>query len=99
MGIKAPLRKHVYLGKGLGLMLLNQQRGLSGPQGTQRLDFSTVNLTWSVKRTLTSEAGKDLGTSQRLQKDGIFFMVSQDATLGREREGSRGKHSERLTFI
>ena len=47
---------------------------------------------WSVKRTLTSEAGKDLGTSQRLQKDGIFFMVSQDATLGREREGSRGRN-------
>ena len=80
-------------------MLLNRRGGLSGPEGMQRIDFSTVNLTWCVKHTLTSEAGKDLGTSQRLQKDGIFFMASQDATLGREREASEGKHSERLTFI
>ena len=57
-------------------MLLNQRGGLFGPEGMQRIDFSTVNLTWSVKHTLTSEAGKDLGTSQRLQKDGVFFMAS-----------------------
>lgn len=80
-------------------MLINQQGGLSFPEGTQRINFSTVNLIWCVKHTLTSEAGKDLGTPQRLQKDAIFFMASQDATLGREREGSEGKHLERLTFI
>lgn len=84
---KPHLRRHVQLRKGLGLMLLNQQGGLQSPEGTQRVDVSRVSLTWCIKYTLTSEVGKDPGIPQCHQKNAIFFTASQDATLGKRREG------------